>query len=140
MNADGSGMRRLTNSNGIDTEPQFSADGQCIYFTSDRGGSPQIYRMSAERRRRPAASPSTAATTSPRACPRTARRWRGSRSATAAFTFTRWTWPAARNCGWPIGATRTEFFAERQVHHVRDQGRRRAAWPWSRSMDASSSV
>ncbi|MDP3037683.1 MAG: DPP IV N-terminal domain-containing protein, partial [Rhodocyclaceae bacterium] len=29
----------------IDTEPQFSPDGQFIYFTSDRGGSPQIYRQ-----------------------------------------------------------------------------------------------
>ena len=26
--------------------PTFSPDGQSIYFTSDRGGSPQIYRMS----------------------------------------------------------------------------------------------
>ncbi len=41
---------RLTNSNGIDTEPQFSADGQTIYFTSDRSGGPQIYKMSASRR------------------------------------------------------------------------------------------
>src|SRR6267143_1824407 len=31
----------------IDTEPRFSGDGQWIYFTSDRGGSPQIYRMPA---------------------------------------------------------------------------------------------
>ena len=28
-------------------EPQFSPDGQFIYFTSDRGGSPQIYRVPA---------------------------------------------------------------------------------------------
>jgi TolB protein len=47
VNADGSGIRRLSNSNGIDTEPQFSADGQTIYFTSDRSGGPQIYKMSA---------------------------------------------------------------------------------------------
>jgi TolB protein len=47
-NADGSGLRRLTNSSGstIDTEPQFSADGKYIFFTSDRSGGPQIYRMS----------------------------------------------------------------------------------------------
>ena len=38
-------MRRLASSPGIDTEPVFSPDGQFIYFTSDRGGSPQIYRM-----------------------------------------------------------------------------------------------
>ena len=29
---------------GINTEPFFSPDGQSLYFTSDRGGSPQIYR------------------------------------------------------------------------------------------------
>lgn len=39
--------RRLTQSNGIDTEAVYSANGQSIYFVSDRGGSPQIYRMSA---------------------------------------------------------------------------------------------
>ena len=45
VNADGSGVARLTSSGSIDTEPQFSPDGQFIYFTSDRGGSPQIYRV-----------------------------------------------------------------------------------------------
>lgn len=47
VNADGSGVSRLTSSGSIDTEPQYSADGQSIYFTSDRGGSPQIYRVAA---------------------------------------------------------------------------------------------
>ncbi|MBI2307289.1 MAG: Tol-Pal system protein TolB [Rhodocyclales bacterium] len=47
VNADGSGVQRLTSSGAIDTEPQFSRDGQHIYFTSDRGGSPQIYRIGA---------------------------------------------------------------------------------------------
>jgi TolB protein len=47
MNADGTNLRRLTFSGGIDTEPFFTPDGQSIYFTSDRGGSPQIYRMPA---------------------------------------------------------------------------------------------
>jgi len=47
MNADGSNLRRLTFSGASDTEPFFTPDGQFIYFTSDRGGSPQIYRMSA---------------------------------------------------------------------------------------------
>ena len=48
VNADGSGaVQRMTNTSGIDTEPQYSADGQFIYFTSDRSGGPQIYRMSA---------------------------------------------------------------------------------------------
>jgi TolB protein len=47
MNTDGTNLRRLTFSGGIDTEPFFTPDGQSIYFTSDRGGSPQIYRMAA---------------------------------------------------------------------------------------------
>ncbi|MGB5080833.1 MAG: Tol-Pal system beta propeller repeat protein TolB [Burkholderiales bacterium] len=47
MNADGSGLRRITFSKLIDTEPFFTPNGQSIYFTSDRGGSPQIYRMPA---------------------------------------------------------------------------------------------
>jgi TolB protein len=45
--ADGSGSRRLTSSNAIDTEPVFAPDGRSLYFTSDRGGSPQIYRIAA---------------------------------------------------------------------------------------------
>jgi TolB protein len=32
---------------GIDTEPTFTPDGQWVLFTSDRGGSPQIYRVPA---------------------------------------------------------------------------------------------
>ncbi len=39
--------RRLTQSNSIDTEPVYSADGSTIYFVSDRGGAPQIYKMGA---------------------------------------------------------------------------------------------
>jgi len=34
-----------TDDPGIDTEPQWSKDGQTIYFTSDRAGGPQIYRV-----------------------------------------------------------------------------------------------
>jgi TolB protein len=37
---------RITDDPAIDTEPCFSADGQSVYFTSDRSGRPQIYRMS----------------------------------------------------------------------------------------------
>ena len=36
---------RLMVSQSIDTEPVFSADGNLIYFVSDRSGSPQIYRI-----------------------------------------------------------------------------------------------
>ncbi len=43
--ADGANARRLTTSSAIDTEPVFSPDGKSIYFTSDRGGSPQVYRI-----------------------------------------------------------------------------------------------
>ena len=35
-------LRQLTNTSAIDTEPVWSADGGTIYFTSDRGGRPQI--------------------------------------------------------------------------------------------------
>jgi len=37
----------LTQSSSIDTEPVYSPDGKSLYFVSDRGGSPQIYKMSA---------------------------------------------------------------------------------------------
>ena len=48
INSDGSGARRrISNSTSIDTEPRYSSDGKWLYFTSDRGGSPQIYRMPA---------------------------------------------------------------------------------------------
>ena len=39
--------RRLATSTAIDTEPVFTADGRHIYFVSDRGGSPQIYKIAA---------------------------------------------------------------------------------------------
>jgi TolB protein len=35
----------LTTSPAIDTEPVFSPDGRQVYFVSDRGGGPQIYRV-----------------------------------------------------------------------------------------------
>jgi len=44
INANGSGLRQITSTQSINTEPRFSADGKSIYFTSDRSGSPQIYR------------------------------------------------------------------------------------------------
>lgn len=41
----GAEPRRITTSSAIDTEPTFSSDGKTIYFVSDRGGAPQIYKM-----------------------------------------------------------------------------------------------
>jgi len=36
---------RLTRSSAIDTEATFAPDGKSLYFVSDRGGGPQIYRL-----------------------------------------------------------------------------------------------
>ena len=38
-------LSRITDDPGIDTEPQWSKDGQYLYFTSDRAGGPQIYKV-----------------------------------------------------------------------------------------------
>ena len=38
-------LSRITDDPAIDTEPTFSPDGRYIYFTSDRAGGPQIYRI-----------------------------------------------------------------------------------------------
>ncbi len=38
---------RLTNNPAIDTEATWAMDGQSLYFTSDRSGGPQIYRVDA---------------------------------------------------------------------------------------------
>ena len=44
--------RRITTHRAIDTEGSWSPDGSYIYFTSDRSGGPQIYRVSAAFTRR----------------------------------------------------------------------------------------
>jgi len=48
INADGSGLQRLTRSAGIDTEPVFSPDGSSSTSPRTAGGGPQIYRMNAD--------------------------------------------------------------------------------------------
>jgi TolB protein len=45
IDANGGEPRRLTQSGSIDTEPVYTPDGKSIYFVSDRGGAPQIYKM-----------------------------------------------------------------------------------------------
>ncbi len=48
MNSDGSNVRRLTRSPGIDISPTWSPTGTQIAFVSDRGGDPHIYIMDAD--------------------------------------------------------------------------------------------
>ena len=48
MNVDGTGLLRLTNDAGRDTDPAWSPDGKRIAFASDRAGSSDIYVMNAD--------------------------------------------------------------------------------------------
>jgi Tol biopolymer transport system component/DNA-binding winged helix-turn-helix (wHTH) protein len=45
MNADGSGLVRLTHDRSNDTVPQFSLDGKSIIFSSDRSGNAALYKL-----------------------------------------------------------------------------------------------
>ena len=47
MNIASKRLKRITNHRGIDTEPVWTPDGKSIIFTSNRPGTPQIYRVSA---------------------------------------------------------------------------------------------
>jgi TolB protein len=47
LRLDDMSVTRLTRNDAIDTEPAWSPDGGSIYFTSDRSGSPQVYRIDA---------------------------------------------------------------------------------------------
>jgi Tol biopolymer transport system component len=48
MNADGTGLKKLTDNTAVDAAPSWSPDGGKIVFTSDRGGSFELYRMNAD--------------------------------------------------------------------------------------------
>jgi TolB protein len=48
LNVSNQVLKRVTNWPSIETEPSWSADGKQIYFTSDRSGGPQIYRVDAQ--------------------------------------------------------------------------------------------
>jgi TolB protein len=45
VDAYGGNLRRVTDSDGMDTQPAFSADGKNLYFVSDRDGALQIYEL-----------------------------------------------------------------------------------------------
>jgi TolB protein len=46
-------LTRLTDDPGIDTEASFAPDGSAVFFTSDRPGSPQVYRVGLTGNERP---------------------------------------------------------------------------------------
>ena len=48
MNADGSGVTRLTGNDAVDGSPSWSPDGRRIAFDSTRDGNREIYVMNAD--------------------------------------------------------------------------------------------
>ena len=48
IDADGTGLRSLTNAAGSDANPAFSPKGDLIAFESNRDGTPEIYVMKAD--------------------------------------------------------------------------------------------
>ncbi len=75
INADGSGLRRIMRSPLIDTEPHYTPDGGSLVFTSDRGGSPHIYKRACSRAAMRNELPSTVVTISHRPCRRMQITW-----------------------------------------------------------------
>jgi Tol biopolymer transport system component len=49
MNADGSGLLRLTRNLADDVDPEFSKDGKRIVFSSNRDGKYAIYEIELDR-------------------------------------------------------------------------------------------
>ena len=48
MNADGTGLKKLTDNSAVDAAPSWSPDGGKIVFTSDRSGAFELYRMNSD--------------------------------------------------------------------------------------------
>ena len=73
MDLGGKQLTQLTNHFAIDTEPTWAPDGSAVYFTSDRGGRPQVYKVGAGGGSAERVTFRAATTPSPR-CPTMARR------------------------------------------------------------------
>lgn len=48
INADGTGLRRLTSDSSVNTQPNWSPDGRRIVFSSNRSGNTELYTMNAD--------------------------------------------------------------------------------------------
>lgn len=48
MNANGTGLKKLTDNTAVDAAPSWSPDGSKIIFTSDRSGSFELYSMNSD--------------------------------------------------------------------------------------------
>jgi Tol biopolymer transport system component len=48
MNANGTGLRKLTDNTAVDAAPSWSPDGGKILFTSDRSGAFELYSMNSD--------------------------------------------------------------------------------------------
>jgi len=48
MNANGTGLRKLTDNTAVDAAPSWSPDGRKVVFSSDRSGSFELYSMNAD--------------------------------------------------------------------------------------------